>query len=247
MSGQGNGKAFSAFSSLRRFAREETEKAAEVTVQERDALELCELCAEPIPPHHRHLLNVESREILCACQACSILFYEAAASEGRYRLIPDRHLLLEDFALSDAQWESLRIPVDMAFFFHSDPAERVVAFYPGPMGPTESLLKLETWEALEAENPVLEDLEHDVEALLVNRTKGARGVFPGSDGPVLQPRWAYPDALAGVERRGQEVWEEIGRYFEELRGRSRKITKDAARLKAVEKQTAKASKGDRDG
>ena len=223
MSGQGNGKAFSAFSSLRRFAREETEKAAEVAVRERDAPELCELCAEPIPPHHRHLLNVESREILCACQACSILFYEAAASEGRYRLIPDRHLLLEDFALSDAQWESLRIPVDMAFFFHSAPAERVVAFYPSPMGPTESLLKLETWEALENVNPVLKDLEGDVEALLVNRTRGAREHY------IVPMDQCY--GLVGLIRMhwrglsgGQEVWEEIEGFFDGLRKRSRTVT-----------------------
>ena len=120
---QGNKKAFSAFSSLRRFAQEESEKAAEAAVQEQDAPESCELCGEPIPPEHRHLLNVSSREIMCACRACSILFYDAAASEGRYRLIPDRRLLLEDFQLTDMQWESLRIPVDMAFFFHSAPAE----------------------------------------------------------------------------------------------------------------------------
>ena len=110
--------------------------------------EICELCSEPIPLEHRHLLNISSRELACACRACSILFYEEAASEGRYRLIPDRHLFLEDFEMSDAQWESLRIPVDMAFFFYSAPAERVVAFYPSPMGPTESLLKLGAWEEL---------------------------------------------------------------------------------------------------
>ena len=52
--------------------------------------------------------------------------------------------------MSDAQWESLRVPVDMAFFFYNTPAEKVVAYYPSPMGPTESLLELETWEELEA-------------------------------------------------------------------------------------------------
>lgn len=242
MSGQGNGKAFSAFSSLRRFAQEETERAEAVAIEQQDAPEVCELCGEVIPPHHRHLLNVSSREIMCACRACSILFYEAAASEGRYRLIPDRHLMLEDFALDDAQWESLRIPVDMAFFFHSVPAERVVAFYPGPMGPTESLLKLETWQTLEAENPVLEELEHDVEALLVNRTGGVREYF------LVPMDQCY--SLVGLIRMhwrglsgGQEVWEEIGQYFEELRGRSRTVTKEGTRPRAVEKQAAKASKG----
>lgn len=225
---QGNRKAFSAFSSLRRFAQEETERAAEAAVQEQDAGELCELCGEEIPPDHRHLLNVSSREIMCACRACSILFYDDAASEGRYRLIPDRRLLLEDFALTDMQWESLRIPVDMAFFFHSAPAERVVAFYPSPMGPTESLLKLETWQELEEANPILKDLVHDVEALLVNRTQGAREHF------LVPMDQCY--GLVGLIRMnwkglsgGQEVWEEIEKFFEELRKQSKTVAREGSR------------------
>src|SRR5919199_3593785 len=174
MVGQGNRKTFSTFSSLRRFADEESEKAAKAA---EDAQEYCDLCGEPIPPEHRHLLEVSTREIMCACRPCSILFDSEAASEGRFRLIPDRRLFLEGFEMTDAQWESLRIPVDMAFFFYSTPAERVVAFYPSPMGPTESLLKLSTWEELEESNPVLKGMERDVEALLVNRVRGAREHF----------------------------------------------------------------------
>ena len=221
---QGNRKkTFSAFSSLRRFAREESEKVE--AAREQVADELCELCSEPIPPEHRHLLNVSTREIMCACRACSILFYEEAASEGRYRLIPDRHLFLEDFEMSDAQWESLRIPVDMAFFFYSKPAERVVAFYPSPMGPTESLLKLGAWEELEKANPVLKGMERDVEALLVNRARGAREHF------LVPMDKCY--SLVGLIRMhwrgfsgGQEVWDEIGRFFEELRRHSKSLGRE---------------------
>ena len=223
---QGNRKTFSAFSSLRRFAQEESEKkAAEAAVREQSTQEVCELCGEVIPPEHRHLLNVSSREIMCSCRACSILFYEEAASEGRYRLIPDRHLFLEDFEMGDAQWESLRIPVDMAFFFYSAPAERVVAFYPSPMGPTESLLKLGAWEELEEANPVLKGMERDVEALLVNRARGAREHF------LVPMDKCY--SLVGLIRMhwrgfsgGQEVWEEIRRFFEELRERSKTVGRE---------------------
>src|SRR5829696_642218 len=164
---QGNRKAFSTFSSLRRFAQEESEKAAKEATKATQ--EHCDLCSEPIPPEHRHLLEVSTREIMCACRPCSILFDSEAASEGKYRLIPDRRLFLEDFEMSDVQWESLRIPVDMAFFNYTATAERVVAFYPSPMGPTESLLKLSAWEELERRNPVLGGIDRDVEALLVNR------------------------------------------------------------------------------
>ena len=155
---------------LRRLARR-------ASAERESQLEHCELCGEPLPPTHRHLLDLESRELMCACRACTILFDREAASEGRYRLIPDRRLFLEDFEMSDAQWESLRIPVDMAFFFYSAPAERVVAFYPSPMGPTESLLNLGVWEELEESNPILKGMEPDVEALLVNRVRGAREHF----------------------------------------------------------------------
>jgi hypothetical protein len=221
---QGNRKAFSAFSSLRRFAQEESEKTAKEAAEA--AQEHCELCSEPIPPEHRHLLEVSTREIICVCRPCSILFDRAAASEGKYRLIPDRRLFLEDFEMSDVQWASLRIPVDMAFFFHSTPAERVVAFYPSPMGPTESLLKLSAWEDLEASNPVLKGMERDVEALLVNRVRGAREHFlvPIAECyslvGLIRMRWR---GLSG----GREVWEEIGQFFEALRWRSKSVSREA--------------------
>jgi hypothetical protein len=221
---QGNSKAFSTFSSLRRFAQEEAEKAAKEAVKA--AQEHCDLCSEPIPPEHRHLLEVSTREIMCACRPCSILFDSEAASEGRYRLMPDRRLFLEVFEMNDAQWESLRIPVDMAFFFYSTPAERVVAFYPSPMGPTESLLKLSAWEELEESNPVLKGMERDVEALLVNRVRGTREHFlvPMDECyslvGLIRTRWR---GLSG----GREVWEEIARFFEELRERSKTVGKES--------------------
>jgi hypothetical protein len=217
---QGNRKAFSTFSSLRRFAQEESEKAAKTAAKATP--EHCDMCSEPIPPEHRHLLEVSTREMMCVCRPCSILFDRKAASEGRYRLVPDRRLFLEDLEMGDAQWESLRVPVDMAFFFYSTPAERVVAFYPSPMGPTESLLKLNAWEELERCNPVLGGMERDVEALLVNRVRSAREHF------LVPMDECY--SLVGLIRTnwrglsgGREVWEKIGRFFEELRERSKTV------------------------
>jgi hypothetical protein len=220
---QGNRKAFSTFSSLRRFAEEESEKAAKAAEA---AQEYCDLCGELISSEHRHLLEVSTREIMCSCRPCSILFDSEAASEGRYRLVPDRRLFLEDFEIGDVQWESLRIPVDMAFFFYSTPAERVVAFYPSPMGPTESLLKLGAWEELERHNRVLEGMERDVEALLVNRVRGARKHF------LVPIDECY--SLVGLIRMhwrglsgGRGVWNEIDKFFEDLRRRSKTIRRES--------------------
>jgi hypothetical protein len=45
----------------------------------------------------------------------------------------------------------------------------VTAFYPSPAGATESELDLAAWSELVAANPVLDTLEADAEALIVNR------------------------------------------------------------------------------
>src|ERR687890_58540 len=218
---QGNRKAFSTFSALRQFAREESESATKASAEA--AQEYCELCGEPIPSEHRHLLEVSTREIMCVCRPCSILFDSEAASEGRYRIIPDRLLNLEDFEMSDAQWEDLRVPVDMAFFFYNTPAGKVVAYYPSPMGPTESLLQLEAWEELETDNPVLTDMERDVEALLVNRARGASDHFlvPMDECyklvGLIRTRWR---GFSG----GREVLDDITRFFEELSRRAKTVS-----------------------
>jgi hypothetical protein len=172
------------------------------------AEERCDLCAEPIPPEHRHLLDLESRRLLCACRACSILFDRSGAGGGHYRLIPDRVVAL-DVELDDVTWQSLGIPVDMAFFFHSSAAGRVVAFYPSPLGATESLLDLD-------DDRVLAELEPDVEALLVNRTRGRRECW------IVPVDRCYE--LVGLVRThwkgfggGDEVWEALDGFFDRLR------------------------------
>jgi hypothetical protein len=201
-------------------ARRLRQLAKEAGAAREAELERCELCSEPVPPTHRHLLDLDSREVMCACRACTILFDRREAGGAHYRLIGDRRLVLEDFRLDDVTWARLRIPVDMAFFFHHSEAGRVMAFYPSPMGPTESQLELDTWDELVAANPVLATLEPDVEALLVNRARGVRQylIVPIDD--------CY--ALVGVIRTGwrgltggKEVWERIGSFFEDLNRRAK--------------------------
>lgn len=194
------------------------------------ALERCELCSAPLAAEHRHLMDLRSRELMCACRACVVLFDDAgagAAGGGHFRLVGDRRLVLEDFALDDVMWEDLRLPVDIAFFFHSSAAERVQAFYPGPMGATESLLVLSAWEALEEANPILRTLQPDVEALLVDRARGRRRY------------WIAPIdecfALVGIIRThwrgvtgGSDVWEELQEFFERLSRRSKPAGRETA-------------------
>jgi hypothetical protein len=188
---------------------------------EREAVqEHCDLCGCPIPAEHRHVLDLSDRELRCSCRACAVLFDSPAAGAGHLRLVPERRLRLDDFAMTDELWEGLRLPVDIAFFFRNTAAERVSAFYPSPMGATESLLRLEAWTALETANPVLATLAPDVEALLVDRTRGARRY------------WLVPIdecyALVGLVRThwrgltgGAEVRQQMTRFYDELDRRSK--------------------------
>lgn len=178
------------------------------------------MCGEPVAENHRHLVDLETRRLMCACRACALLFDRSAAGGRRYRLVPDRRLRLDGFTCSDELWERLRIPVDMAFFFCNSRAGKTAAFYPSPMGATESRLELSVWEELERDNPILRELQPDVEALLVDRARGARGhwLVPIEDCyrlvAVIRTGWR---GLSG----GREVWTRIEHFFDDLDGRCR--------------------------
>jgi hypothetical protein len=211
-------------SRLGRLIRARRPGSASVAGSAAVAADRCELCAEPIPAEHRHLLDLGARRILCTCRACVLLFDGRAARSGHYRRIPERVRRLEDFRLAEDAWAALGIPVGLAFFFESSAAGRVVAFYPGPAGVTESLLELEAWREIAAANPALRELEPDVEALLVNRARDAREY------------WLVPIdvcyALAGLIRTswrglsGGDVWSRIDGFFDELRRRAQRAAPD---------------------
>jgi hypothetical protein len=177
--------------------------------------EHCDLCGGPIGESHDHVLDLESRELMCACRACSLLFDRDAAGGGHFVKVGDRRLALADLDLPDAVWEELRIPVEMAFFFRNSREGRVMAYYPSPMGPTESQLELEAWSELEAANEILGSLEPDVEALLVNRARGERRTWlvPIEDCyalvAVIRTYWR---GFSG----GREVWQQLERFYSEL-------------------------------
>jgi len=196
------------------------------------AAERCELCAAPLADRHRHLVDPDSGEVGCVCRPCALLFDRRQAAGGRRLLVPERARRVADFSLDDGLWDDLAIPVGLAYFYACSRAGRVRAFYPGPMGATESLLGLEAWEELERENPVLAALEPDVEALLVRRT--------GKE-PVDPEYWIVPiDAcyrLVALMRTrwrglggGREVWQAIGDFFTELGGGAARVDRQGGRI-----------------
>ncbi|MFL5802938.1 MAG: DUF5947 family protein [Roseiflexaceae bacterium] len=187
-------------------------------IRPRAPVERCELCSAALAPDHQHLIVPASRQLLCCCDACAILFSDR--EDARYQRVPRRIQFLADFRMTDAQWDSLLIPIGMAFFCTSTPLGHIVALYPSPAGATESLLDLAAWSDLVRDNPILAELEPDVEALLVNRVGSTREYYRVPIDKcyelvgLIRANWR---GLSG----GSEVWEEIGRFFARLQQQSR--------------------------
>ena len=181
-------------------------------------VERCELCGVRLAPAHRHMLEMATHKIVCACDGCTTTFLPVVG--GRFKVIPRDPLGLPDFQISDADWESLALPINLAFFFYDTPNEKVKALYPSPAGATESLLPLTAWEAIVRQNPALKNLEPDVEALLVHRTGQAQEYFIAPIDKCFE--------LVGIIRKhwrgftgGEEVWCEIGKFFADLKQSAR--------------------------
>jgi hypothetical protein len=184
--------------------------------------ERCEMCGVAIAEEHSHVVNVEQRSLLCTCRPCYLLFTDRRA-ELRFRAVPDRYLTFPGFELGPAQWDELEIPVNLVFFFHHSGLGRMVAFYPGPAGATESELPGSAWESVLAANPQLGTLEPDVEGLLVRAPDRQR---PGFDCFLVPIDKCYE--LVGALRQvwrgfdgGQEARGRIDSFFADLQTRSR--------------------------
>ncbi|RRO18788.1 hypothetical protein EIL87_05965 [Saccharopolyspora rhizosphaerae] len=193
--------------------------------------ERCEMCAEPVEQSHPHVVDLDSRELMCTCRPCSFLFVPEGAAAGRYRAVPERYQQFPEFALTRAQWEALGVPVGMAFFFRNSRLGRVVAFYPSPAGATESELTVAGWEEVVAVNPGLADAEPDVEAVLVadRNVEGPVGAGEDAFDCFLVPIDACYELVGHLRRQwrgfdgGQEVRERLQRFFDDLRTRSRPV------------------------
>jgi hypothetical protein len=184
------------------------------------------MCSKEVTAVHQHLLDPVTRKLICACDACAILFN--SQGQTKYKRVPRRVRFLANFRMTDSQWDGLMMPINMAFFFRSTPQGKVIALYPSPAGATESLLPLDTWDEIEGENPVLREMEADVEALLVNRIGHSRG-FSESEYYLVPIDECFK--LVGLIRSrwqgfsgGAEVWREIGQFFGELKDRSPRVS-----------------------
>lgn len=183
--------------------------------------ERCEMCAQPIPEAHQHLVDLTSRSLMCSCRACYLLFTDQHATL-RYRAVPDRYLSFPGFHFDGTDWEQLQIPVGLVFVFRNSVQDRLVAFYPSPAGATESELPLESWSSVVAANPQLDVLLPDVEALLLHRDERTDEftchLVPIDDCyelvGTMRQTWRGFDG-------GQEARAAMAAFFERVRSRSR--------------------------
>jgi len=182
-----------------------------------EGAQVCELCAKPIASEHSHLLELGTRRITCACEACSILF--GGNARQRYRRIPRDIYRLDNFTMDDHEWESLLIPINLAFFVYSSAAGKMLAQYPSPGGVMESSLDLEYWNVIAERNPLLTRLEPDVEALLVNRIGKHPEYFRVPIDRCFQLVGVIRTLWRGLSG-GEQVWTEIDNFFHELASQS---------------------------
>ncbi|WP_367325535.1 DUF5947 family protein [Streptomyces sp. HUAS ZL42] len=199
-------------SGLRRVARQ----AARAETRD-DPEQRCDLCAQPLPPGcaHRHVLQPATGTVSCACRACAVLFDHDAGSAGGYRLLPQERRRLDGCRIDDAVWAGLGVPVSLAFFTRSGETGEVTAAYPSPLGPLRAAVPPDSWRQVEACHPDLPALVPDVQALLVNRARGAseHWLAPLDDCyrlvAVVRAHWKGLDG-------GPEVWQRVEDFFRAL-------------------------------
>jgi hypothetical protein len=183
------------------------------------------MCAEQIGEWHGHVVDLDGRGLMCTCRGCALLFTTQGAGGGRFKTVPERYRHAANVPLAEITWDSIGIPVAMAFFFTNSAMGRTVAFYPSPAGATESLLSLDSWTDLLAAMPALGDLQDDVEALLVHRQEEGFEFF------AVPIDVCYE--LVGLVRMywkgfdgGEEAWKAINEFFAGLRERSESVSTD---------------------
>lgn len=187
-----------------------------------EQVQRCEMCAEPIGEWHGHVVDIEGRGLMCTCRPCALLFTKEGAGGGRFRAVPERYRYAADVPLAAATWDSIGIPVAMAFFFTNSALGQTVAFYPSPAGATESLLSLEAWTDLLAATPTLADLLPDVEALLVHKGESGFECFAIPIDACYQLVGLVKLHWKGFDG-GEEAWTAIHKFFADLRERSEQV------------------------
>ena len=184
-----------------------------VAVEHRVQRPTCELCPSGIGEHHRHLLHLVDRRILCVCETC----WSVRSGDPEFRPPGARTVWLDGVAIPDHVWAAFQIPIGLAFMIRSSVTGGIVALYPSPAGATESELDLAAWDELVGLHPELDRLEPDAEALVVNRmaAPAQHAIVPVDQAyrlvGLVKERWA---GISG----GSELEAAVAEFFDDIRG-----------------------------
>jgi hypothetical protein len=187
-------------------------------------VEVCDVCGVTIAADHRHLLHLTERRIVCACEAC----WAMRSGEGDYRPTGNRTVWLPDLDIPDDLWAGFQIPIGLAFFMSSTVTGCVVAMYPSPAGATESELHFESWSRMTELNPVLQDLEPDIEGLIINRLSSPRMYVIAPIDRCYALTGAVKVSWEGISG-GTGVEGAITRFFEDLHAEALQAPAEAGR------------------
>lgn len=173
---------------------------------------ICEQCGDALQETHEHLFDIAARQAKCCCQSCAAR--QEHVLQPTLRRLP-KHVEALTIQISDTQWEKLGIPIALTFFLKSYPLQKIIALYPSPAGPLESQVEASAWSELERSNPIIREMDWEVEALLVNRLRGKKVYFriPLDRAFELVGKIRmYWQGFSG----GEKVWNEIDQFFERL-------------------------------
>ncbi|OLZ11328.1 DUF5947 family protein [Sulfobacillus thermosulfidooxidans] len=94
--------------------------------------DVCEVCNRLIPQTgHRHLLRLQTGQVVCACQHCALLF--DAPGQSQYQSIPTRIISLGRAMLDMEFWDRISSPVHLVGIVKRRGGQAEI-FYPSPAG-----------------------------------------------------------------------------------------------------------------
>jgi hypothetical protein len=182
-----------------------------VSARRRHELKHCDVCGMVVEFQPSYLVHPASRRLMFCCETCATNL--VGGGSGKYRRVPKSVQILADLKMSDAQWDSLSLPINLAFLYYSSPDRGVLVVCPSASGPNEIALPAPQWEDLVRDNPILRTFQPDVEGLLINRVGPTRRYFRAPIDQCFKLTAFIKDHWSGVTG-GVDIWRKLEWCFD---------------------------------